>query len=236
MNTGFYKDLDTNFEQALEMSERQFSHHEMLEMLKCGNIPQRQIAALKLDCVNSPEEASILVSNLTGCDGKIREATALRIYLLLTENPKTVSYFTQAETFANASIDINANICRLAIDSAGILIADSRFANTYRTKILKFIEESFNALDKFIFRDKKYVINKQLFKLYWSLEALKLFTAELPDEIIFPIIERCSKEREYTIREKAAQIVVTLDSPEYQQIKEQLKTDENYYVRMVFSI
>ena len=38
MNTGFYKDLDTNFEQALEMSEKDFSHLELIEMLKTGNI------------------------------------------------------------------------------------------------------------------------------------------------------------------------------------------------------
>lgn len=231
MNTGFYKDLDTNFEQALEMSEKDFSHSELIDLLKNGNIPQKQIAALRLDGINSKEEADILVSNLTGCDGKIREAVALKVNQLLLKDSNISGYFTQAEIFANASIDINANICRLAIDSAGVLLADDKFLNIYSNKILQFIKESFEELDKFIFRDKKYVINKQLFKLYWSLEALKLFADMLDESLLYPILDRASQEREYTIREKVAQIVINLNNANYNKIKTRLKNDENYYVR-----
>ena len=60
LNTGFYNDLDTNFEQALKMSEKEFSHEEMLCLLKNGNIPEKQIAALKLENVFNQEEANIL--------------------------------------------------------------------------------------------------------------------------------------------------------------------------------
>ena len=49
------------------------------------------------------------------------------------------------------------------------------------TQILDFIYEAFEALDNFIFRDKKYVINKQLFKLYWCLEAIKIFARIIED-------------------------------------------------------
>lgn len=235
MNSGFYKDLDTNFEQALEMSEREFSHTELLEMLRNGNIPEKQIAALKLDSIDSIEESQILLDNLTGCDGKIREAVALRINRFLNENPKSAIYFTQAEIFANASIDINANICRLVVDSVAILKESTEFSKIYTSKILEFIYESFEELDKFIFRDKKYVINKQLFKLYWSLEALKLFAIEIPFNKLFPILERASREREYTIREKVAQIIVLVDTDSYEPLKKRLKDDENYYVREVFN-
>ena len=69
LNTGFYKDLDTNFEQAYEMVQKDFSHSELIEMLKTGNIPEKQIAALELKSIVSLEEAEVLVSNLTGCDG-----------------------------------------------------------------------------------------------------------------------------------------------------------------------
>ena len=78
MNTGFHKDLDTNFELACEMSEYEFQHEELLELLKSGNIPQKQIAALKLDKIQNAEEAKILMDNLIVCDGKIREAVALK--------------------------------------------------------------------------------------------------------------------------------------------------------------
>ena len=46
LNKGFYIDLDTNFQEACEMSEREFSHEELIELLKNGNIPQKQIALL----------------------------------------------------------------------------------------------------------------------------------------------------------------------------------------------
>ena len=231
LNTGFYKDLDTNFEQALKMSDVNFSHEQLISMLENGNIPEKQIAALKLECLKSKEEAGILVSNLTGCDGKIREAVALKIRNLLYADSKYLDFFTQADIFADASIDINGNICRLVIDSVALLKKSEDFSNVYTNRILKFIKEAFNELDSFIFRDKKYVINKQLFKLYWCLEALKIFANDLPIEIIFPILERASKEREYTIREKAAQILVLLGDEIFKDLKFQLQNDENYYVR-----
>ena len=83
MNTGFYKDLDTNFEQAYELCGKDFSHNELVVLLDSGNIPQKQIAALKFDYVKSKEDAEALLNNLTGCDGKIREAIAMKIFQLI---------------------------------------------------------------------------------------------------------------------------------------------------------
>ena len=164
MNTGFYKDLDTNFQEACEMSEREFSHEELIQLLENGNIPQKQIAALKLNCIFNQEEADILINNLTGCDGKIREAVALKINnLLRSDKDLSLYFYPHSEIFADATIDINANICRLVVDSVDILKADYNFTKIYLDKILVFIEEAFKELDSFIFRDKKYVINKQLF-------------------------------------------------------------------------
>ena len=235
MNTGFYKDLDTNFELACEMSEKDFSHKELIEMLEFGNIPERQIAALRLYDVLNESEADILVDNLTGCDGKIREAVALRINRFIFEDIKYAKMFSQAEIFADASIDINANICRLVIDSVSALKQNEEFAKVYLKKILTFINEAFQELDSFIFRDKKYVINKQLFKLYWCLEALKLFAKDVDKVLLFSIIERSSKEREYTVREKAAEIIAKTDDSMFDELKKTLQNDENYYVRAVFT-
>lgn len=231
MNSGFYKDLDTNFEQAFEMSARTFSHSELLEMLQNGNIPQKQLAALRLEGVNNQAEADILVSDLTGCDGKIREAVSLKISNLLREEPECIKFFNQAETFADATIDINANICRLVVDFVPILKQNQDFTQVYLEKILGFIENSFVELDKIAFRDKKYVINKQLFKLYWCLETLKNFVEDIEQEKLLAILERSCQETEYTIREKVAQIAVKTG---FEELKNQLKKDDNYYVRAVF--
>lgn len=237
MNKGFYDNLDTNFEEALKMVERSFSHVECIELLKNGNIPQKQLAALRLDSINNLEEAKVLLFNLTGCDGKIREAVALKINQLLVKSPELINYFaTNPDVFAKASIDINANICRLVIDSVGILKVNKCFSEQYLALILQYIQSTFEELDKFIFRDKKYIINKQLFKLYWCLEALRFFASDVQDEEIYKILERCSQEREYTIREQTAKILAVLKSPCFDKIKIGLKSDENYYVRLGVSL
>ena len=237
MNTGFYKDLDEIFEIALKMSERDFSHEELIKLLETGNIPQKQIAALKLKNLTSQKDAQILLNNLTGCDGKIREAVALKINRFIYENSDYLIWFSNAELFANATIDINANICRLVLSSVEKLKLSENFSKIYLDKILVFINEAFEELDNFIFRDKKYVINKQLFKLYWCLEALKLFANDVDEDLMYKILTRASKEKEYTIREKVAQILVCITQPteKYHSLISELKNDENYYVRCAFN-
>lgn len=235
LNTGFYDDLDSNFNQALEMAQKTFSHSELIDMLESGNILQKQIAALRLERLNNIYEAKILFSNLVGCDGKIREAVASAINRLLIQNRNYVMYFNEPELFANATIDINGNICRLTIDSVALLKENQEFAKNYLDKILEIINNAFNELDKFIFRDKKYKINKQLFKLYWALESIKLFINDIEQNDLKIILERASLEKEYTIREKVAQIIKLTENTEFDLIKSKLITDENYYVRCSFN-
>ena len=177
---------------------------------------------------------NILLSNLTGCDGKIREAVALKVNTILSDSSKIHFFFDYPDIFADATIDINANICRLVIDSVDMLKISQDFSDIYINKIINFTNEALIELDNFIFKDKKYVINKQLFKLYWTLEAIKLFSNKIPTEVLFPILEKAAKEREYTIREKVAQILINLNDSIYNEIKNSLKQDENYYVKLVF--
>ena len=228
MNTS----LDENFDLACELSEKDFTHEELLQMLNNGNIVERQIAALKFDKVEKDVDALALMNNLTGCDGKIREAIALRINQIITSDSNSREYFNFPLVFADATIDINANICRLVVDSAKLLKTDEDFTKIYVQRILKFTEEAFDALDKFIFRDKKYVINKQLFKLYWCLETLQNFYMDVDKNKLEEILTKGAEQNEYTIREKVAQIVQI--SGKFASLKEKLQFDDNYYVRAVF--
>lgn len=228
MNTS----LDENFDLACELSEKGFTHEELLQMLNNGNIAERQIAALKFDKVENDVDALALMNNLTGCDGKIREAIALRINQIITSDSNSREYFNFPLVFADATIDINANICRLVVDSAKLLKTDEDFTKIYVQRILKFTEEAFDALDKFIFRDKKYVINKQLFKLYWCLETLQNFYMDVDKNKLEEILTKGAEQNEYTIREKVAQIVQI--SGKFASLKEKLQFDDNYYVRAVF--
>ena len=233
LNTGFYADLDTNFYEACDMCDKEFSHAGLVEMLQNGNIPQKQIAAIKLEGVYSKDDAKALISNLTGCDGKIREATALKIYQLLCENENICEFFNYPKIFANATIDINANICRLVVESAYLMRNAEGFAKKYTDEIVRFANEALKELETFIFRDKKYVINKQLFKLYWCLETLKNFYICVDENILSLILQKCAEQKEYTIREKTAQIII--ETNKYTALKEKLMNDENYYVRAVFN-
>ena len=233
LNNSFFEDLDTNFNRACVMCEKDYTHTELVNMLKNGNIPEKQIAALKFDSVKSESDAKLLLDNLTGCDGKIREAVALRINQILNEDENSREIFASicSDVFAAASIDINANICRLVVDSAVLLINYTEFAKSYTKRIYDYINESLSEIEKFIFRDKKYVINKQIFKLYWCLEALIYFYIYLPNDNLERILSECSTQKEYTIREKVAQIVV--QTKDFSQIRENLAKDENYYVRQI---
>ena len=79
MNNSYYKTLDENFNKAVELMEKELSHAELISLLTNGNIAEKQIAALRLDTIKSENDAEVLINNLTGQDGKIREAVSMRI-------------------------------------------------------------------------------------------------------------------------------------------------------------
>lgn len=236
LNEGFYNNLEENFEQAYELSQKDFSHEEFLELLKNGNIPQKQIAALEFDYVKTEDDAKALLNNLTGCDGKIREAVALKINQILSKDSFSAEIFAQisAQKLADATIDINGNICRLAVDSACLLKSSDKFSKEYTNKIVVFTKEALDEISKFIFRDKKYVINKQIFKLYWCLEAIKYFHDYIDLPVLEDLLVKCAEQKEYTVREKVAQIINI--SGGFKELRSKLENDENYYVRAVFNI
>ena len=232
----FNQNNDTNLsiEDAYNLSINNYTHAELSDMLLNGNIKEKQIAALKFDKIDNINDAQLLLENLTGCDGKIREAVAYKINLFITQNPDTRRCFaeTSPHIFAKATIDINGNICRLIVDSAAYLKEFEAFSEKYTEQILKYTQEALDELDKFIFKDKKYIINKQLFKLYWCLDALNHFQDCADYNVLYDILQKCIKQQEYTIREKCAQIIASTDI--FQTLREQLINDENYYVRNVF--
>lgn len=106
------------------------------------------------------------------------------------------------------------------------------FVSEYVNFILTFTVQALDELDKFIFRDKKYVINKQLFKLYWCLEALRFFYEMVDTQTMLSILKRSAFQSEYTVREKAAQISIL--SENFNSIQTMLRKDDNYYVKTVF--
>lgn len=232
MNACYEESLDENFNRALDLCSGNFSREELFSFLKSGNMPEKQFAALEIQTIEAETEADIFISNLTGCDGKIREAVAYKLNEIIKNNHQI--FLAYPDILADATIDINANICRMVIESLYYLKNDKEFSDKYLKKIFQFIDEALEKLDSFIFRDKKYTINKQIFKLYWCLEGVNVFYQYIEETKLFNILKRCSEINEYTVREKVAIILKNdLKSDELRQLKLNLKSDSNYYVKNI---
>ena len=241
MNNDYYQTLDENFNEALNLIDKELSHSELIEFLKSGNIPQKQLAALRLDKLENPNEAEILLNNLVGQDGKIREAVSLKIKDL-TSNEIYLSYFNSinldvlSDYFLAAIIDINGNICRNILDCLVYFKENKDFLNLFIQKLINLIYDLIGKIDNFDVKDGKYRVNKELFKLYWCLEAVNILYDEFPVEELRKIVIESKDIEEYTIREKVAKILVNeTDDNEFISIREELKSDTNYYVRRVLS-
>lgn len=234
LNSCYYETLDKNFNEAIKLCETEFSHNELISMLKNGNIPQKQIAALKLDNICSIDDAQTLVKNLTGQDGKIREAVSLKLVEFMN-NPNTIMFFQNPETFPvflNAIVDINANICRNVLSAIRNLKSNTQFCNFICFEITKMIMDLLKKIEQFDEREGKYKVNKELFKLYWSLECVWEFSDYFHIDTLKTILMKTKSIDEYTIREKTAKILSKIFcDAELNAIKMELKQDSNYYVK-----
>lgn len=234
MNNTYYETLDKNFKEALNLMETTFSHQELIELLNSGNIPQKQIAALKLETITSEEEAQILINNLTGQDGKIREAVSLKINEFMNTS-NLLHFFKNTKSydvFLEAIIDINGNICRNIISGISNLKTYPDFCLYFCPKLVNKTIALLNIIKDFDFQEGKYKVNKEVFKLYWCLETIYNFYDQINMSDLKTILLIAKNINEYTIREKAAKILsIGFEDPELKLASEELKKDKNYYVR-----
>ena len=234
MNNSYYETLDENFKQALNLYEQEYSHNQLIEFLKNGNIVQKQIAALRLETITSKEDAEILLSNLTGQDGKIREAVSLRLKDFMSD--KNLRKFFDGKTnyqiFLDSVIDINANICRNVISAIINLKNDDDFCQVFCKGLVEMTKNFLDIVEKFNFQEGKYKVNKEVFKLYWCLETIYEFYEKMKLEELKEIVMRAKDIQEYTIREKTAKILSRdLSDEDLNKARLELKNDANYYVR-----
>lgn len=224
-----------NNNEVFKIFEKHFSHDELINLLKIGNIIEKQYAVLNLDAIKNKDEANLLVSNLTGIDGKIREAVSYRLHEFIKIQPELFYDEKNFEIFADASIDIDGNVCRNVIEAVKNLKNNIIFAKSYTKSAINIINTALDEISKFTFRDRKYKINKQIFKIYWCLMILEYFHEHADYYSLKEILNNCSNIKEYTIREKCAKILscINLDK-ELFSLQNRLKYDENYYVRIVF--
>lgn len=229
LNTTLATNLEANFNTAIKMSEDEYDYQSLIDFLHSDKIVEKQIAILKLTEIKSQEDAQLLTSNLVGQDGKIREAVAFKINELIT-NPKYTDFFlTQKnyEIFTDGIMDINGNVCRLMVELTNYQTFKKYLCDILPGKICEIL----NKIKNLSTEDKRYVISKRNFQLYWSLEALYSIIEDIEPVKIIGIILKTGEFDDYTIREKTAKIIANLNCLELNELKEKLKNDENYYVR-----
>lgn len=226
LNDKYIKDFNT----ALNIYENNYSHDYLIELLKNGSDVEKQAAALKLDNINTQEEADIIMDNLTGCDGKIREAVSFRLKEFIPQNPQF--YIKYNDIFIEAIIDINGNICRNTLYALQYLKTYPEFCINFCTAVS---EKTFPLISKvkaFDIQEGKYKINKEIFKLYWYLETICIFSEFCDKTLLKQILTETKNIMEYTIREKTAKILANMEKDEeLMNLQQELKNDKNYYVR-----
>lgn len=219
-------------EKATLLCNKEYSHSEIIDVIKTENDFEKQICILKLESLNSQEEADLLIFQLTGHHGLIREATSTKIGEFVN-NKNYKKYFLNKkalDSILKAINDINPNICRTICSTLPVLFQDNIPEKTFFLKNLYIRFNEIFAELELLKRSNWYT--KKLFNLYWCLEALAMIEAPI-DENFEKIIEESSKIKDYTIREKAALVLTKIVSPsnKIKEIKQRLKNDDNFYVK-----
>lgn len=235
MNNTFNESFEDNFNTAMKMSGEEYDYKTLIGFLSAG-IVEKQIAVLKLAEIQSAEDAKLLVSNLINQDGKIREVVAFKVNELI-QNPEFTDFFLAQENydiFVKAIMDINGNVCRQIIEAVVFLKSYASFSEYFCQELAKTLNYIFDEIEKLDLTAKQYVISKRNFQLYWCLEALYDFVELIDLSQIKETLLKCGVFYDYTIREKTAKILTKdfyKSDVELNAVKEQLKNDENYYVR-----
>ncbi len=231
--------INIAIERALEIIQKPYEKDEILSLLENGDEFEKPVAIMSLESLCNKKEADLLINNLTGCDGRIREASALKISEFL-KNSEIAPYFfdeRSLETILNGIMDINPNVGRALID--GI-----KECQPLQKLILpKLIDRILNIIEKLkalsdtpyadnkLKNTKNHAKNKIVFNLYWALEALYYTDFNnFTQEKLLDILNFTSGYIDYTIREKTAKILSKMNE-QPSDLLQKLKNDKNFYVK-----
>ena len=223
--------LEINYEnnmkalsEAIECCEQEYSHAQILEILKSDDDIKKQLALIELKNLNSQEEADILIWNLTGKSGPIRETTAYKISDLI-KNSDFSKYFQSnktIDTIVKSITDINPSVSRYSLEIIKYIDNTDYLYN----KILEEINKTLDTIDKEA-KNRSYVQNKKNFNLYWNLEALNNIADKISagNELI-EILKITANSNDYTIREKTAKCAAAFadKNSNFKQITDNIQT------------
>lgn len=211
---------------AYELFEEDFTHEEILDVLKGSDDIKKQVCLLNLDRINSTGEAKILVSVLTGQHGPVREICSSKINEFV-KNPQLRQYFDDeqiSKTILDALNDIIPTVARNISEVINLFPQNEYLKNKLSERITEVQNCPYEEMPS-----GKHEISRTNFKLYWYLDALYYLINEDDNlEILREIIEKSYKHEDYTIREKVAALLSKLKG--FAEFKEVLLKDENPYV------
>ena len=218
-------------EKAALLCEKEYSHSEIIDVIKTENDFEKQICLLKMDKLQTQAEADLLVFQLTGHHGLIREACAMKINEFVINFDLSHLFLTKniLESLLKGVNDINPNICRLICSIFPVLFKENTTQKEFFIK--KLYERFFVIFEELEKLKRSNWYTKKLFNLYWCLEALALLEPPV-SKTLENILQQSATIRDYTIREKTAFVLSVLkeSSQILDEIKNKLKNDENFYV------
>ena len=215
--------------QAVKYCEINFLHEDLINELALDNELKKQLCIILISKLNSQTEANLLVSNLTGKSGPIREAASTKILDLISD--ENYRRYFQGESildvFVKAITDINPSVSRSLIEIVKFVDNTDYLYKNLIAEINKTLAELSE-----IKQNKSYVANKKNFNLYWNLEAIISISAKInPQKELAEILEVTAMSNDYTIREKTAQVLYLFDNFIFDNAKNILKYDNNIYVK-----
>ncbi len=230
--------IDKLIEKAANVVQKSYKKEEIAAILKSDDELEKPIAIMSIEKIEDKTTADLLIDNLIGCDGRIREASAVKISEFL-QNSETCIYFLDEksiEIILDGIMDINPNVGRSLID--GIkeckqlqTLLQPHLINKIEKIITKLKEISESPFKENRLNNRKnHAKNKIMFNLYWALEALYFTDLGNDSDKLFDILSFTSLIFDYTIREKAAKILSKMKNPP-SVLLHKLKNDENFYVK-----
>ena len=223
------------FEKAFKLCNKEYKMQEIFDVLTQNDDVEKQIAILKLENLHAVAQANLLVSHLTGQDGPIREAVAIKLReLILEKNCSVLDDEVFYPVYVDAVCDVNPNICRFVIEFLPILKNQNYLLNF----LLKKLEDIFFRIDN-PDKNQKNFLTVRLFNLYWCFEAvgalLEKFDKFEQNKRLAELMKRAISFGDYTIDEKIAKILKLLGNlDEYSGIADSIQNSCNFYVKRYF--
>ena len=222
--------------EAYNMSLLDYSKSEIIKILSEDNDEIKLMPIISLKSIDNENEAKLLLSHLTGKDGRIREAVSY----ILSELPHSALFLlddNSLKTILNGILDINPNVVRNIIcfieqnEKLKEKITPHVIGKTQDTlfELSKFIKETGPFKENKEKSQKNHAKNKLTFNLYWLLTCISILNLD-NIENLENILTKTSNFLDYTIREKTALILSKMKNPPCE-LLQKLKQDENIYVK-----